>query len=291
VVIALLMVASVTALFGQSWVDSDQNEPNGTRYQTFLSPTLGVPVSFLIYLPPDYQTPPLQRFPVVYWLHGLGGAQRAGARSFLPELDAAIRVGKAPSMIVVFVNGLGDSRFVDSFDGKRPVATVIAKDLVGHIDKTFRTIARRDARALEGFSMGGFGAAHLAFKFPEVFGAVSIMAGALLDGEGVATANPELYEKNFGGNREYFEACDPWRLVERNVQLIREHTLIRIGIGDQDPLLERNRKFHELLESLKIDHEYFVVPGVGQQPVLFYQKLGPEGFAFYTRVFVSRLRR
>ena len=130
VTIFLLIIGGVTGLLGQSWVDPDQSEPNGTRYQTFLSPTLGVPVSFLIYLPPDYQTPPLQRFPVVYWLHGLGGAQRAGTRSFLPQLDAAIRAKKVPSMIAVFVNGLGDSRFVDSFDGKRPVATVIAKDLV-----------------------------------------------------------------------------------------------------------------------------------------------------------------
>ena len=40
--------------------------------------------------------------------------------------------------------------------------------LIPHIDATYRTIADRKHRALEGFSMGSWGAAHLAFKHPEV---------------------------------------------------------------------------------------------------------------------------
>ena len=55
------------------------------------------------------------------------------------------------------------------------------KDLIPHIDATYRTIADRGSRWVEGFSMGGFGAAHLGFKYPEIFGAVSIMSGALFD--------------------------------------------------------------------------------------------------------------
>jgi S-formylglutathione hydrolase FrmB len=48
-------------------------------------------------------------------------------------------------------------------------------------------MTRRDSRAIEGYSMGGFGAAHFGFKYPDLFGAVSIMAGALLDRESVPT--------------------------------------------------------------------------------------------------------
>jgi endo-1,4-beta-xylanase len=54
------------------------------------------------------------------------------------------------------------------------VESVLVGDLIPHIDSTYRTIATRRYRAAEGFSMGGFGAAHLGFKYPEIFGAVAM---------------------------------------------------------------------------------------------------------------------
>ena len=84
-------------------------------------------------------------------------------------------------MIAVFVNGLaGNTMYCDTPDGKYPVESVIMKDLIPHVDATYRTVASREGRAVEGFSMGGFGAAHFGFKYPEVFGVVSIEAPALL---------------------------------------------------------------------------------------------------------------
>ena len=38
------------------------------------------------------------------------------------------------------------------------------KELMPHIDETYRTLAKRESRALEGYSMGGYCAAHLAFN-------------------------------------------------------------------------------------------------------------------------------
>ncbi|MBI2501700.1 MAG: T9SS type A sorting domain-containing protein [Candidatus Latescibacteria bacterium] len=55
--------------------------------------------------------------------------------------------------------------------------TYIAKDLVAYIDSHYRTFAHRYARGITGFSMGGYGAMHLALKYPEVFGAVVAQAG------------------------------------------------------------------------------------------------------------------
>ncbi len=162
---ALLILAFAIAAQAQTWVDPDRSAPAGTEYHTFFSNTIGGQISYLIYLPPDHQTAAMKRYPVVYWLHGLGGNQRGGA-TFVAHLDAAIKTGKAPPVIAVLVNGLRDSRYCDSFDGQRPVETVIVKDLIPHVDMTYRTVARGAARAIEGLSMGGFGAAHLAFSFP-----------------------------------------------------------------------------------------------------------------------------
>ena len=78
---------------------------------------------------------------------------------FVSPLAAAIRAGKAPAMIVVLVNGIAASFYCDSPNGKLPVDSVIIKELIPHVDQTYRTIARREARAVEGFSMGGYGIA------------------------------------------------------------------------------------------------------------------------------------
>lgn len=255
-------------IFKLDWVDPDRRAPAGTKYETFFSRAIQRNVSYLIYLPPGYASATRERYPVIYWLHSNGGSQREGADIFLPGLDAAIRSGKVTATIAVFPNGLGASRWLDSPDGKRSVETVIVRDLIPHIDSSYRTIADRGARAVEGFSMGGFGAAHLGFKYPDVFGAVSMFSAALFD------------ESN---DKDFLEATSPWKLVARNADAIRGRTTIRMIVGDQDSLLELNRNFDLLLNSLNIEHQYVVLPGIGHNAALLYQGLGDGAFAFYAK--------
>jgi enterochelin esterase-like enzyme len=283
--LSLLMVLAARGVVCQepAFLDPDTTAPAGTVYKTFRSATIKGDASYLLYLPPDYTTAGDKRYPVVYWLHGLGGSQRSGS-AFVSQLHAAIQAGATPPMIAVLVNGLRDSRYYDSYDGKRPVESVILKDLIPHIDRTYRTLARRESRAIEGYSMGGFGAAHLGFGHPELFGAVSIMAGALLDDD-MSSQKGDLFEKNFGSNKTYFHEGSPWVLVRENVAAIRGKTRVRMGVGDQDGLLERDRKYSALLKELKIEHEFFTVPGVAHEQTKFYERLGAGAFAFYRAAF------
>jgi len=273
-----------------SWLDPDRSEPSGTLYRTFASRLTGGEVSYLVYLPPDYQASASRRYPAVYWLHGLGGSQRTGAK-FVAQLDGAIRNNRAPSMIVVLANGMRDSMYCDSPDGKWPVESVIIKELIPHIDQTYRTIARREARAVEGYSMGGYGAAHLAFKYPDMFGSVGVMAGALLDLDSMTSRHPDMFKKMYGSDTAFFQQSHPSSLVEKNADAIRGKTAIRIAVGDQDRLQTRNQALHELLGRLKIDHEYEVVPGVAHSNTLFYETLGDRAFGFYQRGFSSFSQR
>jgi endo-1,4-beta-xylanase len=276
------------------FVDPDTSQLAGTQYKTFHSRTINGPASYQVYLPPDYGTAQTLHYPVVYFLHGLGGDQHSMGSSIVPQLDAAIRADQSPAMIVVGVNGLRDSRYYDSYDGQRPVEKVIVQDLIAHIDATYRTLSQRQFRAVEGFSMGGFGAAHLGFKYPELFGAVSVLAGALLDDAGVASApdlvtTPELFAKDFGSSVPYFHAGSPWTLVRENADRIRGRTLVRIGVGDKDGLLQRDTRYHELLKELRIEHEFFTVPGVGHEEAKFYKSLGSQGFEFYRKAWPARI--
>jgi hypothetical protein len=73
----------------------------------------------------------------------------------LPRLvDAAIEAGHVPPMLVVFVNGLRMGTHVDWKSVSVSMEAKVVRDLVGHIDATCRTIAAREGRLLDGFSMG-----------------------------------------------------------------------------------------------------------------------------------------
>lgn len=105
-------------------------------------------------MPPDYEAALARRYPIVYWLHGIGGGQ-TGVPLMAGRLTEAIAAGRTPPMIVVYVNGMIRSSYVNSADGRTPVETVTIKELIPHIDATYRTIATRAGRMIEGFSMAG----------------------------------------------------------------------------------------------------------------------------------------
>lgn len=267
------------------WLDPNRNGPAGMKYETLDSKLAGTEVSYLVYLPPGYAASKDRRYPVLYWLHGRGGSQ-TGAGAFASRLDAAIKAGRAPAMIVVGVNGRKTSSWVDAFDGTSPVQSVLLQELIPHIDATYRTIATREGRAIEGFSMGGAGAPKIGFKHPELFGAVGVISGALHDLESYRSRGT-AFQEIYGGSVEYFEANDPWSVLRRNAGSLRGRTLVRVAVGDRDDLLDKNTAYHELLAQLGIDHEFDVVPGAAHNPGQVYDGLGDKTWAFYARAFGS----
>ena len=264
------------------WLDSDLTAPNNTQYRTFQSKVLGHEVSYLVWLPPGYEQGN-KRYPVIYWLHGMRGNQRAGAMMFVPHVEAAIKAGVLPPVIVVLVNGMVKSFYCDASDGQCPMESVIIKDLIPHVDATYRTIAKRESRVIEGYSMGGFGTAHLGFKYPELFGTVVINAGALMDPNVTNILKERPIFGVFGDDNVRRLAENPRELARKNADQLRDQTHIRIGCGSLDSLLPRNQDLHELLTQLGIPHEFEVVPGVAHTSQLSYQKLGTKVFEFHRK--------
>lgn len=142
-----------------AWVTPEVKAPS-VSFQTFDSEAAKTKVSYHIYQPAAYDRELQRRFPVVYWLHGSGGGL-AGIPKVAAHFDAAITAGKTPPCLIVFVNGLVEGMYVDWKDGSAPLETVIVKELVPHIDAKYRTIATREGRLLDGYSMGGYGAARM----------------------------------------------------------------------------------------------------------------------------------
>jgi enterochelin esterase-like enzyme len=274
------------------WVTRAVAAPRVTQ-GFFESRAAGTRVSYHIYIPAAYDAAPRRRFPVVYWLHGSGGGQ-AGIAPLARHLDDAIGAGSAPPLLTVFVNGLKEGMYVDWKDGSVPLETMIVRELVPHVDATYRTIATREGRLLDGFSMGGYGAARLGFKFPDLFAAVSMMGAGPLQ-EDVEADAPRLKRRaqsvlqaTYGGDRAYFLAVSPRALAERNAAVIARSVRVRMVIGSRDETYANNAAFHEHLARLAIPHDWIVLAGIGHDPMATLRALGDRHWAFYRAAFGER---
>ncbi len=261
------------------------------EFHTFESKAAKAKVSYHLYTPEVYDTEKERRFPVLYWLHGSGGGLQ-GIAPVSAWFDAAIREGKIPPMLVVFPNGLASSMWCDSKDGAVPMETIVIKELLPQIDTTFRTIAAREGRIVEGFSMGGYGAARLGFKYPQLFGAVSILAGGPLDLDFSgprATGNPTERERilkgTFGGDLDYYRLQNPITVAQQQADAVRGNVRVRMAVGSRDNTGPLNRAYSEHLKKLNIPHTFTIVPGVGHDTPALLKGLGEANWEFYRAVF------
>jgi len=274
------------------YVDPVALDLGGTFYRTYPTPVRGPNTfaSYRIYLPPDYQTNTTRRYPVIYFLHGsLVDSKRPITSGYIARIDAAIRSGVMPPTIVVLPQGLNQGRWMDSKDGTAPMESVLIKNLIPHIDATYRTIASRAGRAIEGHSMGGFGALHNGFNNPDVFIAVTgnSPGGATLDtGENTPPARGRIdsFKVVYGSDRDYYIAMAPTTLAEKNAVKLRQQS-IRIIAGTEDALFPGAQFIHDALVKLNIPHEFLPVPKSphNHDQLLQYQTF--DTMAFYGRVF------
>jgi enterochelin esterase-like enzyme len=172
-----------------------------------------------VYLPAGYDDHQ-GRYPVLFSLaaYTSSGPAQVGWRNHgenLPQrLDRLIADGALAPVLVVMPDtftALGGNQFVDS-PALGDYASHLALELVPEIDRRFRTIPEPAARGLFGKSSGGFGALHLATRFPATFGGVACHAGDCgfdrVYQRDFVTCCDEL--ARFDGDAEAF-AADFWR--------------------------------------------------------------------------------
>ncbi|WP_148595191.1 alpha/beta hydrolase [Aquisphaera giovannonii] len=133
---------------------------------------------FAVYLPAGYEASN-ERYPVVYYLPTSfddywASFDRRGARGLL---DRAIDAGVIGKFILVGVDM--NTRIGASWCVNSPVTgnweDFAVRELVPHVDASFRTLATRDSRGIVGDFMGAYGAIRLGMAHPDVFGSVYAM--------------------------------------------------------------------------------------------------------------------
>ena len=133
----------------------------------------------LAWLPPQYFTEPTRRFAVVYLAHGSPGVPQDWFRGGqAASIGLALARRGLPLVIVApqLSHGwLDDPECVDGVH--EPAASHLLVDVVPGVDAALRTAPVRGARLLGGMSAGGYCAANLGLRHPDVFGAVMDLSG------------------------------------------------------------------------------------------------------------------
>jgi len=267
-----------------TWFNPPRNQQPGVEHKGYHSKAMNREVGYNIYLPPGYAAS-AERYRVIYWLHGRNGSESYDQFP-VRYLDEGIRKGALPPMILVYANGGSQSFYSDSFDGKWPAETTLIKELIPHIDATQRTIAARDGRAIQGMSMGGFGALKLGFKYPGLFSSVIGFAGGYLDaGQIKEWRAAKAFATIFNNDTNLLLANHPATFARAHADKIRGRLAVRMYCGTADRLLENNRAMHRLLEELKIPHEYVEFDGIGHNLPKLAEQVKGDGFAFAARHF------
>ena len=184
-----------------------------------------LPVRDVYVYRPD--VPPGTPLPVLYMLHGYPGHPPAIMRWMAPALDAAFTGGAAPFVVAV-PDGNGhaypDTEWADSVDGKTLVETSLISKILPAVEGP--TPLPRGRRAIGGFSMGGYGAANLGLRHPDLFGQIVAISGYYHtdDESGVFNNDPAVLAANTP------DANVP-ALAGRRVQLIESKS-------ETDPLIK-----------------------------------------------------
>jgi enterochelin esterase-like enzyme len=301
VCLCALLVASAACGFSASkedpaarnartqWVNAPKpgQLPTGVTHHTFFSRALNRDVGYCIYLPPEYATEPARRFPAIYNLHGAGGNE---LHSFTDArvLHEGVVAGRWAPMILVLPNGGQATFYKDSADGKFPAETLIIRELIPHIDQSFRTIATRGGRAIEGFSMGGRGATRLAMKYPELFCSLHNQAGNVFHTADLYDpTKPNQYPNNYlGTDRARYEDNDSFLLLKKNVAAIKSGLRIAITCGTRDDgHLPSVREFHAALLAAGVDHTYLEVEGLAHEHDKLVNLYAPVWFDYHAESF------
>jgi len=239
-----------------------KNVPHGQiRSINYYSAVTGTWRKAFVYTPPGYDDDFNKRYPVLYLQHGGGedetGWPIQGKADFI--VDNLIADGKAQPMLIVMDRGYAvdpTKRRMEAKPGDLRAAmlnndfpTVLVKDVIPMIDKTFRTIPDRDHRAMAGLSMGGFQTFQTSMTNLDKFAYVGGFSGAAFLDPGTDIT------KAFDGVWADADAFN------KKVKVM----YLSIGTVEPERMYNSVNGFHLALEKAGIKHIYYESPGTSHE--------------------------
>ena len=232
--------------------------PHGTVSKVWYhSDKQGFDRRLTVYTPAGYETSKA-KYPVLYVLHGIGGDEDAWVTQGRATqiLDNLIARGEAKPMIVVFTNGniSQEAAPLENSTGyTRPTMSLpqtmegtfetAFPEIVKFIDSRYRTIAKKQSRAICGLSMGGFHTLNISLNYPDMFNYSGMFSAAI----GVTDPSISPMYQDFDAKLATYFAKKP--------------ALLWIGIGKTDFLIQSNNEFRAKLDAAGYPYKYMETEG------------------------------
>jgi S-formylglutathione hydrolase FrmB len=233
-------------------------------------------VRYCVYLPAGYDAggkqQPARRYPVLYFLHGLGDNEQtlfnSGGWTLLDDLRSHHKMG---DFLIVAPEGRR-SFYINSADGSVRYSDFFLQEFLPNIEHAYRVRPGRAGRAISGVSMGGYGALRFAFAHPELFSAASAQSPALI------TETPQQLDSAAQGgtplggllgavfgapiNVAHWNANSPFVLAKKNAADLRKMAIyFNCGQDDNYGFEKGASVLHEELHKEGVKHEYRPYPG------------------------------
>jgi S-formylglutathione hydrolase FrmB len=261
-------------------------------------------VHYCVYLPSGYdegakvQSP--KRYPVLYFLHGLGDNEQtlfnSGGWTLLDDLRRQRKMG---DFLIVAPEGRR-TFYINSADGATRYNDFLLQEFLPRIESKYRIRTGREGRAISGISMGGYGALRFAFAHPELFSAVSAQSAALI------TESPQTLDSAssagsplagvlaavFGNpiNVPHWTANSPFVLAKKNAVALKKMAIyFNCGQDDNYGFEKGAAALHDELQKEGVKHEYHSYPG--DHSLTYFLSHFTEVMEFHSKAFSQPLRR
>jgi S-formylglutathione hydrolase FrmB len=259
------------------------------------------PVHYCVYLPASYDAGaakrPVQAYPVLYFLHGLGDNERtlfnSGGWTLLDDLRQQHKIGE----FLIAASEGGQTFYINSADGRVRYSDFLLQEFIPLIESKYRVHKGRAGRAISGISMGGYGALRFAFAHPEMFSAVSAQSAA-----SITESPPELDAAARSGaplgkvlatvfgnpiSVQHWKSNSPFDLATKNLTGLRRLAIyFNCGRDDNYGFEKGAAALHEQLQRENVKHEYHLYPG--DHSFSYFMSHFPEVMEFHSRAFGLR---
>jgi S-formylglutathione hydrolase FrmB len=255
-------------------------------------------VHYCVYLPAGYDAGatqhPARRYPVLYFLHGLGDNEQtlfnSGGWTLLDDLRNQHKMG---DFLIAAPEG-HRTFYINSADGSVRYNDFFLQEFIPQIEAKYRIVPGRAGRAIGGISMGGYGAIRFAFAHPELFSAVSAQSAALI------TESPQTLDSAsqsgaqmsgvlapvFGKpiNVPHWNENSPFVLAKKNAAALGKMSIyFNCGQDDNYGFEKGAAALHEELQKEGIKHEYH--PYSGDHSLTYFLSHFAEVMEFHSKAF------
>jgi S-formylglutathione hydrolase FrmB len=243
--------------------------PGRAECRSAPSKILGHPVPYCVILPPGYDSEK-QRYPILYFLHGLGSNAQLlidqGGMDLVNDLWAQNKIGE----FLIVTPDAGRSFYINSRDGKVRYEDFFIREFIPYIESHYRIRAERQYRSISGVSMGGYGSLRFAFRYPQMFASVSAHSAALvanLPAGGMTGYQGAMLSRVLGTafgsppDAAYWNQNSPVTLVKNAPRPVGLKIYFDCGTEDEYGFNAGAQAFHDLLDAHHIPNEFHLYPG------------------------------